>query len=58
MENKQKFIESIICKDCDEPVELKKKVEVGEIVECQNCGAEMEVISLDPLEISLIEEEK
>jgi len=58
MENKPKFVQSVVCKDCDEPVELNREIQVGEIIECQNCGAEMEVISLDPLEISLIEEEK
>lgn len=58
MEKNKQFIDSVICKDCDEPVELKKEIEVGEIVECQNCGAEMEIISIEPLEISLIEEEK
>lgn len=48
----------IICKDCGEPIEVEDEIEVGEIIECQNCGAEMEVINLKPLEVSLIEEEK
>lgn len=31
---------------------------VGDIVECSFCGAEMEIICLDPLQVILIEEEK
>lgn len=58
MEQTGKFIKTVFCKDCNDPVELNKEISVGEIVECLNCGAEMEVISLEPLEISLIEEEK
>lgn len=48
----------ITCKDCGEAIILDKDLEVGEIIECQNCGAEMEVINLKPPEVSLIEEEK
>lgn len=45
------------CPDCQGEVEIEKAV-VGEVVECENCGAEMEIINLEPLEVSLIEEEK
>ena len=48
----------IACPDCKEEVEIMENSEVGEIVECLNCGSEMEIINLDPLEVSLIEEEK
>jgi len=58
MEPTTKFVKSVFCKDCNEPIEINKELEIGEIIECQNCGAEMEVINLEPLEISLIEEEK
>lgn len=51
-------MKQIFCKDCNEPIEIEKELEMGEIIECENCGAEMEVINLEPLEISLIEEEK
>jgi len=51
-------MKKIICKDCDESIKVKDEIKVGEIVECQNCGAEMEIVNLEPLEVSLIEEEK
>jgi len=46
------------CPDCQQPVEASQGTEIGEIIECQNCGAEMEVVSLKPLKVELIEEEK
>ena len=51
-------MKKVLCKDCDEPIDLKDDVQAGEVVECQNCGAEMEVVNIEPLEVSLIEEEK
>lgn len=58
MEQTKKFVKSVFCKDCNDPIELNREIKVGEIIECPNCGAEMEVISLEPIEVSLIEEEK
>lgn len=46
------------CPDCEETVIIPDDTEIGDIIECQNCGSEMEVISLNPLQISLIIEEK
>ena len=31
---------------------------VGDILECSACGAEMEIISTDPPQVALLEEEK
>ena len=31
---------------------------VGDILECPVCGAEMEIISTDPPQVALLEEEK
>lgn len=45
------------CPDCQSEISLEKAV-VGEVVECKNCGAEMEIIQSEPLQVSLIEEEK
>jgi len=52
-------MKKVICPDCHEPVEIKEEnPKVGEIIECENCGAEIEITSLEPLSVSLIEEEK
>jgi lysine biosynthesis protein LysW len=31
---------------------------VGDILECETCGAEVEVVSVKPLQVELLEEEK
>lgn len=31
---------------------------VGDILECASCGAEVEIISISPLQVALLEEEK
>lgn len=49
---------TVQCPDCQGQVMIPQDCEVGEILECLNCGAEMEVLSLAPYEVSLIEEEK
>lgn len=46
------------CPDCEEQIIIPDDSEVGEIIECQNCGAEMEILSLNPPQVSLIIEEK
>lgn len=54
------------CPDCaklrddsaEEVIIIPDDASVGDIVECQICGAELEIISLDPLQVVLIEEEK
>lgn len=47
------------CQECYKPLDIKEDMlEIGEVIACPNCGAEHEVISADPLELELIEEEK
>lgn len=56
----------IHCPDCqvnaqaDEPgkIIIAVDAQVGEILECPDCGAEMEIISLDPPMVVLLDEEK
>ncbi|MBM3208674.1 lysine biosynthesis protein LysW [Candidatus Shapirobacteria bacterium] len=49
---------TVKCPDCQKEVLVSGDAEVGEIIECENCGAEMEIVSLDPPRVLLIEEEK
>lgn len=49
---------TIQCPDCDEAVIIPDDAMVGDMVECQNCATEMEVISVTPPQVSLIVEEK
>jgi len=54
---------TVKCPDpfCDQPqgvIIIPDDSNVGDILECPACGAEVEVISLNPPQVVLIEEEK
>jgi lysine biosynthesis protein LysW len=42
---------STYCPDCDEKIVLKTTPEVGQRITCPHCESELEVISVDPLEL-------
>jgi alpha-aminoadipate/glutamate carrier protein LysW len=48
-----------ICPECDAEIALAGGVEINEIVVCQDCGVDLEVLSLAPvtLELAPMEEE-
>jgi len=45
------------CPECDAEIELKDALE-GEIVDCPDCGVELEVVSIAPLTFELAPEEE
>jgi alpha-aminoadipate carrier protein LysW len=46
------------CPECEAEITLGGKVLTGEIVLCPECGAELEVISLNPLQLDLAPQEE
>ena len=44
------------CPECAADLDLAADVEEGEIGVCPDCGAELEVVSLDPLAVELAPE--
>jgi alpha-aminoadipate carrier protein LysW len=44
------------CPECEEKVFVDAESEQGDVVSCEECGAELEVVGLDPLELDLYEE--
>ena len=44
------------CPECDAEVELEAEVEEGEIVVCSDCGAELEVVGVNPVQLDLAPE--
>ena len=46
------------CPECGASVDLDYDVVEGEIITCEECGAELEVISVNPLELELAPEEE
>ena len=45
------------CIECDEEVEINGRLILGKKVTCSSCGAELEVASINPLELDWAEEE-
>ncbi len=55
----KKTLEKAICPDCGAKILVDlKKVEVGEILECEACACEVELVSLKPLKVLELLEEK
>jgi alpha-aminoadipate carrier protein LysW len=51
-------VEMAECPECGADIEEDVTYEEGEIINCQDCGVELEVISEDPLELALAPEEE
>ena len=47
------------CPVCDGTFYLdEEEVEEGDLISCEECGAQLEVVSTDPLELEPIDEEE
>lgn len=45
-----------VCPECDSPFDFSEdEVEEGEVVLCEECGTEYDVVATDPLELSKVE---
>lgn len=44
-----------ICPECDEEVYVDAESEQGDIVSCDECGTDLEVVGLDPVELDVYE---
>ena len=44
---------TVECPECAAVLELEDGIEEGEIIVCPDCGVELEVVSVDPLEIEV-----
>ena len=48
---------AVACPECDNPIVVDvDDVEEGETVQCDECGADLEIVSVDPLELSRVED--
>jgi uncharacterized paraquat-inducible protein A len=45
---------SAYCPDCDEKIVLRLPVSLGQKLSCPHCDADLEVISVDPLEFDWV----
>lgn len=48
---------AVVCPECDNPIVVDTdEVEEGETVQCEECGIDLEVVSVEPLELAPVEE--
>jgi len=46
------------CPECDNALDIElDEVEEGDVVACEECGTEFEVVGVDPLELARVEED-
>jgi len=45
-----------VCPECSEEVFVDAECEQGDHVACDECGASLEVVGLDPIELDLVED--
>ena len=51
------FTMAVVCPECDTPITIDAdEVDEGETVTCDECGLELEVISVDPLELAPVDD--
>jgi len=49
-------IMAVVCPECDNPITVDTdEVEEGETVQCDECGLELEVVSVEPLELAPVD---
>lgn len=61
MNSKQKesvHLQNLICPECNNNFTSESELSAGKIVECPACVTECEVISVNPLKLAPLEEEK
>jgi len=46
------------CPACGKALLLAQGVVLGEVIWCSHCGAELEVVSIEPIRVDLYEEEE
>jgi alpha-aminoadipate carrier protein LysW len=45
-----------VCPECSEDVYVDADSEQGDIISCDECGTELEIVGLDPIELDIYEE--
>jgi alpha-aminoadipate carrier protein LysW len=48
---------AVVCPECDNPLFIDTdEVEEGETLQCDECGTDLEIVSLDPLELAPVDD--
>jgi len=48
----------VICPECESDLDFEEdEVDEGEVVSCPECGTDFEVVAIEPLQLSRVEDE-
>lgn len=53
----EKTVPTGTCPECDADVHVDTDADKSDLVSCEECGAELEIVGLDPVELDIVEEE-
>ncbi len=53
----QSTVTAVLCPECEAQLTLPAGLMAGEIVVCQDCGVELEVLSVNPMTLALAPQE-
>ena len=49
----------VMCPECESDLDIEEEeVDEGEVVSCPECGTDFEVVAIEPLELSKVEEDE
>jgi lysine biosynthesis protein LysW len=48
---------TVYCSDCEQPIRLETRPVEGEILFCSCCGAELQVVSVEPVQLAWVRRE-
>jgi len=46
------------CPECEARIDIDDEVEEGQTLDCPECGAELEVVNTNPVELDLVPDEE
>lgn len=47
-----------LCPECEAAIDLDDEVEEGQSLDCPECGAELEVVNTNPVELDAVADEE
>jgi alpha-aminoadipate/glutamate carrier protein LysW len=46
------------CPECEAEIHVDPDVDKGDVLTCEECASELEVVGLDPVELDIVEEDE
>lgn len=56
--NEREELVMVICPECESDLDIdEEEVDEGEVVSCPECGSDFEIVGVEPLELSRVEDD-